>query len=621
MMSALPHFTGLKDVEAVERQPIEAYMAGDTLPAILAASADAYAVQPAYRFYDANDLSAPAETFTYSALYRNVRAASALFRSLGVGRTDVVAYLLPGLLQTVEIVLAGAEAGIVMPINPFLEPGTIAAMLTRVNARVLCIEGPTSEEGTYRKLSAIRDLAPCIEHILIVGEDGDADGGDRYETGRDRFLDADHTDAPLPARTDIAAYFHTGGTTGAPKIAPLTHFNLAAMSFIAAFGGGIRTGDVMPCGMPLFHVGGLVMGAFAPLAYGATIVQLTRRGYRQPGLLDAFWEIVAREKAAILVGPPTIVIEATQRFRDDLDLSSVRSWISSAAALPAEAHRRFTDRTGIPVKEAWGLTEATLVLTFTPAEGPSKPGAVGVRMPFCEVDIAELSPDGEILRRLPQGEAGVIIGRSSCVFPGYLDPAANEGVLLADGWLNTGDIGLIDPDGYVEITGRAKDMINRGGHNIDPKTIEDALMAHPDVALAAAVARPDPRVGEVPIAFVAAQPGTTPDPDEVLAFAAARIDERAAIPKTVIVLPALPLTGVGKVHKPTLRHEAARLAVAEVVGLAPERLTAKDGTGGRTRIAVAPDTPADLRDTVKAMLDALGLEFEDHSQAQDSVST
>jgi fatty-acyl-CoA synthase len=619
-MTKLPRFAGIGDVEAVERQPIETYMVGSTLPEVLANAAAEYTERPAYRFYDAADLISVAQTHSYADIHRNVRAAAALFRSLGIGRSDVVATLLPGLPQTIEIVLAGAEAGIIMPINPFLEPGTIAAMLQRVSAGVLCIEGPAGGDGTFAKLEAIRALAPCLEHILIVGEKGAVEGGTHYEAGRDGFLDADHSGAPLPAASDIAGYFHTGGTTGAPKIAPLTHFNLAAMSFIAAFGGGIRLGDAMPCGMPLFHVGGLVMGAMAPLAYGATIIQLTRRGYREPGLLDAFWGIVSRERAAILVGPPTVVIEATQRFRGDLDLSSVRSWISSAAALPAEVHRRFTAMTGIPIKEAWGLTEATLVLTFTPPDGFSKPGAVGVRLPYSEVEIAALSPEGEILDWMPRGEPGVIVGRSPCVFPGYLDPAANDGVLLAGDWLNTGDIGLIDPDGYVVITGRAKDMINRGGHNIDPKAIEDALMTHPDVSLAAAVGRPDARVGEIPIAFVAVRPGTSPDPAALLKDAASRIDERAAIPKQVIVLPALPLTGVGKVHKPTLRHEAARLAVAEALDLPPNSLRAGDGTGGRTRIAITSDIDVDIYNRLPATLDSLGLDFDDTTSSKESAN-
>jgi len=611
---SVPRFAGPDDVAAVERQPIEAHLVGRTLPEVLAHAAASYPARTAYKFYDAGDLSMPERTLTYADLHRQVRAGAALFRSLGIGRTDVIAYLLPGLPETVEIMLAGAQAGIVMPINPFLEPEAIAAMLRRVDARVLCIEGPGGEDGTFEKLDAIRQSAPCLEHVLVVGEP--AGTGDRYEPLRDRFLDTDPVQPPDPAQ--IAAYFHTGGTTGAPKIAPLTHFNLAAMAFISAFGGGVRTGDVMPCGMPLFHVGGLVMGAIAPLAYGATIVQLTRRGYRQPGLLDAFWDIVSREQASLLVGPPTVVIEAAQRFRDGLDLDHVRSWISSAAALPAEAHRRFTARTGIPIKEAWGLTEATLVLTFTPPEGESKPGAVGLPLPYCEVETAEIASDGTVARRLPRGEAGVLIGRSPCIFPGYLDAAANDGVLLADGWLNTGDIGLIDADGYVTITGRAKDMINRGGHNIDPTTIEDALMADPDVALAAAVARPDARVGEVPIAFVAPRPGTAPDPDDLLHAASARIDERAAIPKAVIVLPALPLTGVGKVHKPTLRQEAARLAAAEALALSTDQVGADSGSGGRIRIAVPDEVLREDPDRVGAALDALGLELANPTSTTES---
>lgn len=604
-MTLLPPFAGPEDVRAVEQRPIEAWTTGATVPEVLAAGAGRYGPEIACRLFADARLEGPPRDLTFADLHRRIRAAAALFRSLGIGRRDVVAYLLPTLPQTIEICWGAVEAGIAMPINPFLEPGTIAAMLARVGARVLCIEGPSGTDGTYDKLAELKRLVPGIEHVLIVGEDRPVAGGTAYEAVRDGFLGREPAALPMPGPEDIAAYFHTGGTTGAPKIVRLTHRNLAVMAFISAFGAGIRPGDRMPCGMPLFHVGGLVMGSLAPLAHGARIIQLTRRGYRQPGLLDAFWRFVEREQANILVGPPTVLIEAMQRFTDGVDVGSVRGWISSAAALPAEVHRRFVQRTGIPVFEAWGLTEATLVLTFAPPEGLSKPGTVGIRLPYCEVAVAELSPEGEVVRLLPEGEAGAIIGRSPAVFPGYLDEAANRGVLLEGGWLNTGDLGFLDRDGYLAVSGRAKDIIKRGGHGIDPKVIEEALTAHPDVALAAAVGRPDRRLGEVPIAFVAPSPGASIDPAQLLDWAAARIDERAAIPKEIVIVRELPLTGVGKVHKPSLRLEACRRAAASLLGIDIAEVKAFEGVGGRARIALS-ETPAS---SAAALLAELGLEL------------
>ncbi|EKF20999.1 AMP-binding protein [Nitratireductor pacificus] len=608
-MKPLPGFAGAEDVRAVEAAPLETWLRGETIPQVLAASAGDFTDEPAYRFYADERLETVAVEESFASLHAKVRAAAALMRSLGVGRTDVVAYLLPGLPQTIEICWGAAEAGIVMPINPFLEPATIAAMLQRVGARVLCIEGPSGTEGTFEKLDAIVALAPCIRHVLVVGEAAASGRAIHYESARDGFAGAVPSAAELPGPGDIAAYFHTGGTTGAPKVAPLTHFNLAAMAFLASYGAGIRRGDRMPCGMPLFHVGGLVMGSLAPFASGACVVQMTRRGYRSPGLLDWFWPFVEREKAAILVGPPTVVIGATQVFQDHMNLGSVRSWVSSAAALPAETHRRFSERTGIPVKEAWGLTEATLVLTFTPPDGASKPGAVGLRLPYCDLAIAAIGADGRP-EFLPQGQAGAIVARSPCVFPGYLDAEANGGVLLADGWLNTGDLGCFDEDGYLVISGRAKDMIIRGGHNIDPKVIEEALLAHGGVAMAAAVGLPDRRVGEVPIAFVAPRPGALLDPPELLRSVAAGIEERAAVPKQIVVLEALPLTSVGKVNKQALRLEAGRMAAAAALGLEPAQLRVGDRPGGRVAVSVAPGVALPRSSEAQALLNELGLDFE-----------
>lgn len=602
----LPPFRTLADVEALERDPIDDHLTGRTMTAVLAHAARTHGARIAASYLaDPANPDVVAEEIGFAAFFARAMQAAAVFRSLGLTRRDVVACLLPALPQTVEIGWGAAHAGITMPVNPFLEPAIIGAMLGRAGACILCIEGPSGRDGTWEKLPAILAAAPGIRHVLVVGEPAAPDDVLHYETLRDAADPADAGPDPMPG--DIAACFHTGGTTGLPKIAPLTHYNLACMSLIAGFGAGLRSGDRLTNGMPLFHVGALVMGALAPFAHGCEVVQLGRRGYRDPAVMAGLWDIFGRARPDIAIGPPTVVAAATQSFAGTAGKTGLRAWISSASSLPAEVHRRFTDRTGVPIKEAWGLTEATLVLTYMPPDGESRPGSVGLRLPWCELQVARVA-DGRVVEFLPHGTAGSIIARSPSVFPGYLDPAANRGVLLDGGWLDTGDIGVMDADGFLTITGRAKDVIIRGGHNIDPALIEEPLNAHPDVALGAAVGLPDARLGEVPVAFVMLKRGSSRDGAEILAEIAPTIAERAAIPRWIEVLPALPMTAVGKVHKPGLRREACRRAAAACLGLDPDRIGAEDLPGGRIAVILPFAAGSTAFDQAAATLSGLGLD-------------
>ncbi|AFK55973.1 AMP-binding protein [Tistrella mobilis] len=602
----LPPFRSLADVEALERDPIDSHLTGRTMTGVLAHAARTHGDRIAACYLaDPADPEGMAEEIGFAAFFRRAMQAAVLFRSLGLTRTEAVGCLLPALPQTVEIGWGAAHAGRIMPVNPFLEPAIIGAMLGRAGAAILCIEGPSGRDGTWEKLPAILAAAPAIRHVLVVGEPAAPDGVLHYETLR---AAADPAEAgPEPAPGDIAACFHTGGTTGLPKIAPLTHYNLACMSLIAGYGAGLRAGDTLTNGMPLFHVGALVMGALAPFAHGCRVVQLGRRGYRDPSVMAGLWDIFGRVRPDIAIGPPTVVAAATQSFAAPPGDTGLRAWISSASSLPAEVHRRFTDRTGVPIKEAWGLTEATLVLTYMPPDGESRPGSVGLRLPWCEVRVARVA-DGRVVELLPAGTAGAIIARSPSVFPGYLDPAANRGVLLEDGWLDTGDMGVMDADGFLTITGRAKDVIIRGGHNIDPALIEEPLNAHPDVALGAAVGLPDARLGEVPVAFVTLKRGSSRSGADILAELAPTIAERAAIPRWIEVLPALPMTAVGKVHKPGLRREACRRAAAACLGLDPDRIGAEDLPGGRIAVILPFAAGSAAFDQAAATLAGLGLD-------------
>jgi fatty-acyl-CoA synthase len=224
-----------------------------------------------------------------------------------------------------------------------------------------------------------------------------------------------------------------------------------------------------------------------------------------------------------------------------------------------ELQTRVEDATGLTIVEAYGLTEATCTVSMNPLFGERRTGSVGLPIPFQDIRIVLRDAEGRLARAAEPGEIGSVILAGPNVFPGYLSEQHNAGLWadLGDGrrWLDTGDLGLIDTEGYLWLKGRTKDLIIRGGHNIDPAMIEDAFYAHPAVSMAAAIGRADSYAGEVAVVYVQLKEGREADPDELTSFAKSRIHERPAWPKEVIIVEALPLTAVGKVFKPTLRTQ------------------------------------------------------------------
>jgi fatty-acyl-CoA synthase len=200
-----------------------------------------------------------------------------------------------------------------------------------------------------------------------------------------------------------------------------------------------------------------------------------------------------------------------------------------------------------------------------PRDGDPKYGSAGLRLPYTHVKTVEIDDNGSITRDCGVDEIGVVVVKGPSVTPGYLDPKYNAGIFTPDGWFNSGDLGRIDADGYLWLTGRVKDVIIRGGHNIDPSVIEETLLKHPAVLLAAAVGKPDAYAGELPIAYVQLVPGARASAEEIRAFAQARIPERAAVPKDIVILEKMPLTDVQKAAKVELRRDAARRAFEHVL--------------------------------------------------------
>jgi fatty-acyl-CoA synthase len=326
---------------------------------------------------------------------------------------------------------------------------------------------------------------------------------------------------------------------------------------MSGFGLGYSEADCLLAGLPMFHISGSIVVGLVPMINGATLVISSPQGFRDPLIIGNYWRLVEKYGVTVLGGVPTMMSALLNVPIGDADISSLRAGLTGGSAAPVEVLKAISDLSGVPMLEGYGMTEVTCFTTMQPQNGEVRYGSVGLRIPFIEVEAAHIDESGNITRFAEPEEIGEIIMKGVCVTPGYVQSDYNATAFTADGWLRSGDLGRIDAEGYIWLTGRAKDIIIRSGHNIDPSIIEEALHEHPAVELAAAVGRPDNYAGEIPVAYVQLKPDATATPDELKDFARERIPERAANPADLTIIDEMPLTGVGKIFKPTLRNDAA----------------------------------------------------------------
>ena len=520
-----------------------------------------------------------AETLTWAGLHGRVTQAANLFRSLGVGETDVVAYLLPNSIETAVILLAGAVAGIVNPINPLLEPEQIAAILRETKASVLVTLKPFPKSDLAQKAAAALVLAPGVRTLLEVDLNHYLSPPKRWivplirprnpATHAARILPfnaacahqpADHLTFADSTGDRVAAFFHTGGTTGMPKVAQHKYSGMIYNGWLGATLLFEPT-DVLICPLPLFHVLAAYPVFMSCICSGAHLVMPTPQGYRGEGVMDNFWKLIERWQVSFIITVPTAIAGLLQR-PVNADVSTLRTAISGSAPLPVELYNRFEKATGVQIAEGYGLTEATCLVSCNPVDGRKKVGSVGVPLPYCQVRILHSDSAGTVIKECGTDEVGEICVANPGVFPGstYTEVDKNRGLFAEGLYLRTGDLGRLDADGYLWITGRAKDLIIRGGHNIDPASIEEALARHPAVSFVGAIGQPDAFAGELPCAYVELIKGASTTVEELMAFAREEIPERAAVPRHIELLADLPKTAIGKIFKPDLR----RLAISRV---------------------------------------------------------
>jgi fatty-acyl-CoA synthase len=552
----------LADIEAIEQVPIQERVTARNTYELIGRGAALDPEAPAMSFILSGDFFDKPVTVCYRDLFANITRAANLFTDLGIGPNDVVSYLLPNLPQTHYVLWGGEAAGVVNPINPLLEPKTIGDICRAAGTRVLVALGEVPGSDIWPKVQAIRKDLPDLKAIVRVFGPGDeADGiygfdellpkysGDKLDSGRQIAPD------------ERASMYHTGGTTGTPKLAPHTHYNEVAMAYMMTTAADFNRGETILCGLPLFHVNAATVTGSFPFAVGGHTVLLSPRGYRDASVMKNFFKIVAHFKAVAFSCVPTVLSVLLDLPVADNDISSLRYVICGAAPLSVELFQRFEKHTGMKIIEGYGLTEGACASSLNPLYGQRKVGSIGLRLPYQQMKVMAIGVAGA--REAADDEIGSICIKGPNVFDGYLDPAHNKDIWPAEGWFNTGDLGRRDADGYFWLTGRKKELIIRGGHNIDPAAIEEPLYRLPQVQVAAAVGRPDPYAGEVPVAYVQLQPGSTLSLDEIMAHLKAQVGERAALPKEVTIVEEVPLTPVGKIFKPALRWEAIRKVYAQ----------------------------------------------------------
>lgn len=601
---------GPEDIAAIEQVSPQDVLLGDTTYDCLKVVAALWPDKNAIVAMQTGDPHGPVTHVTYSDYLARTTAAANLFRSASDGQPSVVALMLPIVPEALFAAWGGCTSGVVATINPHLEPEMVAAILNQIGATIL-VTSQAHGRSAADRLDDIRKDAPKLSHIWLVdGDDIDVEFG--------KALDGQPSDrllfTPDPNPHGASVYLPTGGTTAAPKLARLNHRGQLLNAWTAGSIMGAREDEVVGVGMPLFHVGGLLMLALRAMVHGQTALLLTPAGFRDPGVVHNFWEISRHLGMTSVIATPTTAA-ALLAAKGDFAGHRIRTMTSGGSTIPVELGRKFHQTFDLHLREVWGATEFHGFLGCMPNEAPPVLGSVGLRTPFHEVR-AFILEDNQFVREAAPGEQGTIVGKGPGVSNGYVDPSNDESFFVTGApegevWGSSGDVGCVDENGYIWIHGRAKDVIIRGGHNLDPRMIEEVLVSHPAVQLAAAVGQPDRSKGELPVAYVQLLPDRTATPQELLDFCREHVKERAACPVKVIIIDQMPLTAVGKIFKPDLRLDITRRvaawAAAGVVG--PERILSVETPSSTGRPMVVVQVCGSLAAngaTLAALKEALG---------------
>jgi fatty-acyl-CoA synthase len=597
----------LSDIECIERVPLDKRLPIVDFHQRIALGLVARKTDDtAIHFIPDGDVDGIVYETSFAALRGNIDRVASLLRSRLIKRPDVVAIVLPTMPAAYWTIIGTMAQAVPFPLNWMLEPPYLLGLLIQANVKAIIALGPTPGFTIWESIMSIKDRLPAGVPVWSVTVPG-------TKVLREFDLDlqlSGHTQAgpdsggAAPARegADIAAYVHSGGTTGLPKIVKLSHRNISYRHWTLQLAMQITLGEVMLQDTPMFHVGGLAGRCLPMLATGASLVIPSLMGARDKRYLANYWKFIARFRVTRLSGVPTTFSVLAKSPPQGEDLSSLkRNFVTGSTALPISVRREFERVSGVRILNSYGLTENTASVTIEPRDGQSREGSAGVPVPYTRVRVNRLEDTWTTSESCGPDQTGMIQVSGPGVALGYLNDSHTQASRTADGWLITGDLGRIDTDGNLFVTGRSKDIIIRGGHNIDPGPIEDALLQSPEVLLAAAVGKPDAHAGELPVAYVQLVAGSQVSEAGLLALASKRISERAAIPKEIFIVDKIPLTDAGKPAKVALRNDAVvralRTALSQIPGLSGThgfRVTAGPHPLHGTLVTISLTNPAQV---------------------------
>ena len=462
---------------------------------------------------------------SYDALRQQVMAMAEALAAAGIRRGDRIATALPNGLPAIVAFLAASIAGTAAPLNPAYPYEEFLFFLQDTNARVLLC--PPTGHAEARSAAADRRIP-----VFSVEMKSD---------GTVHLTDAPQKGGSLgePSPDDIALILHTSGSTGRPKRVPLRHANLALSAANIAKTYRLSPQDVALCIMPLFHIHGLVGSTLSTLCSGGTVVAPTKF---KP---LAFWRTVREYRVSWYSGVPTMhqLLLARTKQEKPAEAASLRFIRSCSAPLPIEVIHKMEEVFQVPFVEAYGMTEASHQMSANPLPpGICKHGSVGMAT---GIRISIMDSDGN---HLPTNERGEVVIQGPTIFSGYENNGEANGHSFVDGWFRTGDQGFLDADNYLHLTGRIKDLIIRGGENIAPREVDEALLKHSAIAEAVAFGFEHPTLGEeVAAAVVLHQPGCVTE-QELLKHCRERLAEYKC-PKKIYIVENIPTTATGKIRR------------------------------------------------------------------------
>jgi len=478
-------------------------------------------------------------TFTYSQVDEiSGRVAGALLAT-GLQRGDKVAVQLPNLPQFLFCYFGILKAGLVMvPLNPLLRASEVAYHLQDSDAKVLVTFEMFAEEA----VKGARQVGGVTTYVVNLP------GSDQRPEGTrpvDELYAADDTRDLVPLDPgDTAVLLYTSGTTGKPKGAELTHFQLFMNCTVAGELFAIREDDVSLAVLPLFHVFGLSSVLNVTVRYGGTMVLVPR--FEIGPVVGA----IERHRCTIFSGVPTMYFALLAQDLSDRDLSSLRVGVSGGASIPGETIRAFEERyPHCVILEGYGLSESASTTTFNVSAEQRKVLSIGKPIWGVEVRVVDAAD-----MPLPAGESqvGEIVIRGHNMMKGYYKQPEATAEAFKGGWFHTGDLGYRDEDGFLFIVDRKKDLVIRGGYNVYPREVEEVLYEHPAVAEAAVIGRPDDKLGEEVVAVVALRKGADTTPEELTAFCKERM-AAYKYPREIRIVDELPKGPTGKILKKELR--------------------------------------------------------------------